>query len=207
MATGIKHRRWEKDNPLSGVERYLWKRLRKYPFDDDWRRPRKRTPLHLWYEEGWELINTLQERFFKCCSSHGNEWPFHIEGLSSTRRLYNVICQWESCTEWADSIVREDYARSTKDDVVYLEDAQFYCYPHYHEVRTGEKYVPPTLDEQRRSAALMKAMEAMLSIRPSESIEVLGIPVISTMMDRDYLVKLAEITESEYQKMCKMETQ
>src|SRR5208283_1127434 len=186
---------WRDKTPLSGAERYLWKRLRKYPMDDDCFHPKPRTPMHRYYEEGWELIHHLQNQFWGCCSSHGNEWPFQINGVRSELRVWSVRCRWKDCEKWADSIVRAKPG-THGDSLEYLEDApHFYCFEHSWEFQYGEKYVPPSLEESRRQRAWWKAMEQMCREKPPETVELdCGLKVGSfTMLDGPYLKRMAEI--------------
>lgn len=191
---------WREKSPLGNADKYLWRRLKKYP-DIDWRDSASRdamSPLHVYYEEGWEQIHSLGDALF-CCSSQtgGHGWIFAHQS-----------CRHPECTEKAEALVNS--VRTKKKDnhgddlFVWLDDApRFLCYPHYHELQTGKVYVPPTAEETRLMSAQFRAMERMITERPPEKIELDGGLTIDsfTMMDGSYLRRLAEITKQEYEKL------
>lgn len=154
---------WKEKNPLAGAAKYLWQRLRKYPMDDDWRKPRHRSPMHEYYESGWSLINHLEMILFSASSSCGNSWPFQVCGVWSKIPLFNQRCEWPHCEEMAECIRNQERTKKKEKhgDYVWrwLPDApQFYCFAHYMEAHYGKKYIPPSEEERMRSAAMWRRL-------------------------------------------------
>src|SRR5579863_3925067 len=132
-------------SPLDGIERYLWERLKGFP-EYDWREPDSRkSPEHIWYEQGWELVYHLKSLLFSCSSSWGNQWPFLIQGIQSERRLFNIPCQTEGCSELSECLLNRIRIGTGDDDWQPLPNApEFHCHAHGYSRAYGTLYVPPT---------------------------------------------------------------
>lgn len=194
-----------KGTPLDSIERYLWLRLKRFPH---WLAPHPpKTALHVYYEEGWELVNHLKMLLFTSSSSLGNKWPFAIEGCPSERRLFEIRCQHVGCDDWSECILNDVKNGPEEDDWERLPDApRFYCFPHCEEVRTGTKYIPPTREESLMMEAQGRAIVRMIKEKPPTSLKLdCGLTVDShIVMDERYLRRLAELTQEEYKTLSRL---
>ena len=204
-----------KKTPLDSIDTYLWNKLQGFPHYDGLSTHPPKTPMHVYYEQGWELINHLKMLLFSASSSSGNRWPFAVNGELGKQRLFNIRCKTDGCEEWAECLINQikgdkriDRYGEVEYDWVTLADAPvFLCFPHYFEVTEGKKYVPPTKEESMRFAAQWRAMQRMSKERPPQSLDLdNGLHVHSHIyMDADYLRRLAELMEEEYQALIKEE--
>lgn len=184
---------WSEKCPLHGAERYLWERYRKYGD-----RKFGASSLQSWYENGWEMLYSLQRTLFSCssCSGRIDNAPFIGKG-----------CEWPGCDQPADCL-RNQRKTDRKDNYgdfiwEWLPDApQFHCHAHHMEAHYGEKYIPPTLEEMNRLAALCNAVSRLNDERPPEEVKLnCGISISHTMMDGPYLKRLFELAQEEYEKI------
>lgn len=176
---------WKKTCPLARVEEYLWKRLSAYP-DYDWRKGEGPVPgsLHEYYEQGWELVHEIQQQLFAGGATFFVGWPFTI-GDDNHRKspLYIAPCAEPDCSESVDAVV----------------SGVLYCFRHGYKAFHGHEYVPPTLEESRRSAALTRAMAHIRDEHPPDQTP-FG---TFLLMDKPYLERLVELAREEYDQLCK----
>lgn len=183
--------------PLSGALQFLWNKFQQFQKIDGFNREAvaSRSEEHVYWEEAWSFLYNMESLLFLCSSASGRP---------DNEPFCGKKCQWPGCKEPANSL--RNQRRIGKDEWEWLPDApRFHCHPHHMEAHYGEKYVPPTLEETRRSMAFSAAMHRIYEERPPKPTTLdCGLQVDSfTMMDGSYLRRLAEIAEEEYQKICK----
>lgn len=179
---------WRDLCPLSGAERYLWKRMQ---------RAKKGSLIADYYQAGWEFLYSIQEHLFAASSVH---WGKHDENCEFRMNK----CYEPGCKENASCLVNQYFIGEGDDrESEWYDDApRFYCHAHYHKLRSGQEYVPPTEDEQAHMRALFSAFMLMDIEKPFDvSVHESGFQMHTLFMDRDYLKRLAELADREYQKI------